>query len=524
MKNTPRMAFTALALLLCLNCGCLPFMGDKRADPARDAIPDFVGDDAVIEGWRWFDITLGGRKTGYTAMLREETIVDGAPAIRFEKITIIRAKRFGVEMAIRVVEECTTTIDYRPISIQETTIQPLSDIEVKRADFEDGLVQVSIEKGGSARSIVREIPGEIYAGPAIFEVLAGRGPTWGDRIEIPLFSFSEPFHHTRTVEVLGHEPWPLKDRTIEVCRLGLKMDGIASQVLIDGEGEICSIESSQVLDFRMTLTDKSEALAFESIGEILVETAVPVNIELPDPRQVTAMRSRLKGPGIAERIDMERTDFASVTPVGTDEVLIENRVLRIDELPRTRIPVNDQDLAPFLRATVNEQCDDPEIRRTALGVIDGNEDVLPALLRLNDWVHHRVANSCAVGYASAEHTIDSMIGDCTEHAVLLGALAKSVGIPTRCVFGIVYHEGRFYYHAWIEAWAGIWVPVDPAWGEAPADATHIALARLVNDEGSLQAAVTRLMPLIGKLEVEVISCTADGMEVSIGPGTREDPK
>ena len=129
-----------------------------------------------------------------------------------------------------------------------------------------------------------------------------------------------------------------------------------------------------------------------------------------------------------------------------------------------------------------------------------------------------------MGYASAGHTIDSMVGDCTEHASLLGALAKSAGIPARSVFGIVYHEGRFYYHAWVEAWAGTWVPVDPAWGEAPADATHIALARFINDEGSLHEAVLKLLPLIGKLEVEVISCIADGMETSFGSDTREGPE
>ena len=490
----------------------------------RRAIDGFVDADAGLEGWTWYNITLGEKKAGYTAMLREETTVEGVAAILFREVTLVRVKRFGIEMAIRVVEECTTTTDYRPISIREVTIQPLSDTEVKMADFEDDLVRVDIEKGGSTQSKARALPGEIYAEPAIFEILAQRSPTWGDRLEIPLFGFSAPFHHTRTVEALGREPFPLKDRSIEVSRFLLKLDGIGSQVLIDDRGSIFSVESSEMLDFRMTRTDKAEALAFESIGEISIETSIPVKLELADPRRVTAMRSRLKGPGIGERIDLEGTGFASVTPVGTDEVLVENRVQGIDELPRIRIPVEDPALAPFLRATVNEQCDDPEIRRTASEVIDGNDDVFNAILRLTDWVHRRVDDSYSVGYASAGHTIDSMIGDCTEHAALFGALAKSAGIPTRSIFGIVYHEGRFYYHAWNEAWAGAWIPVDPAWGEAPADATHIALARLVNDEGSLQAVVTKLLPLIGKLDVEVISCSVDGVEVSIGSEGGESPE
>jgi len=58
-------------------------------------------------------------------------------------------------------------------------------------------------------------------------------------------------------------------------------------------------------------------------------------------------------------------------------------------------------------------------------------------------------------------------GDCTEHAVLLAALARTFGIPARVVEGIAVMEleGRVYAfgHAWVEVYRdGAWQPADAA--------------------------------------------------------------
>jgi transglutaminase-like putative cysteine protease len=58
-------------------------------------------------------------------------------------------------------------------------------------------------------------------------------------------------------------------------------------------------------------------------------------------------------------------------------------------------------------------------------------------------------------------------GDCTEHAVLLAALARALGIPARVAEGIVLMEvqRRVYAfgHAWVEVYRdGAWQPADAA--------------------------------------------------------------
>jgi len=75
----------------------------------------------------------------------------------------------------------------------------------------------------------------------------------------------------------------------------------------------------------------------------------------------------------------------------------------------------------------------------------------------------------SVAYASAAEVARSREGDCTEHAVLLAAMCRSVGLPARVVCGIVYvpslgeKKDVFLPHAWVEAYVGKeWVCIDAA--------------------------------------------------------------
>jgi hypothetical protein len=84
------------------------------------------------------------------------------------------------------------------------------------------------------------------------------------------------------------------------------------------------------------------------------------------------------------------------------------------------------------------------------------------------------------GHQTATQTVRSRSGDCGEMGLLLAALAKARGIPTRVVSGLAYtrsFEGQAYVfapHVWVQAWNGqYWQSFDAALGEF--NAGHIAL-------------------------------------------------
>jgi transglutaminase-like putative cysteine protease len=93
--------------------------------------------------------------------------------------------------------------------------------------------------------------------------------------------------------------------------------------------------------------------------------------------------------------------------------------------------------------------------------------------------------------------------ECQGHTYLYAAFARSLGIPTRVVNGIVYsqHYSGFLYHAWAESLIGDhWITVDPTLVQLPADATHI---KFVEGESFLD--LMPMVDLVGRLQVQIIA-------------------
>ena len=118
--------------------------------------------------------------------------------------------------------------------------------------------------------------------------------------------------------------------------------------------------------------------------------------------------------------------------------------------------------------------------------------------KLVEWVHKNIDKRPVLSLPDALSTLENRVGDCNEHAVLLAALARAVGIPCRVEAGLVYLNGRFYYHAWNLLYLGRWITVDAVYDQVPADVSHI---RFVTGSPSQQL---DLMGIIGKLKLRVI--------------------
>ena len=125
---------------------------------------------------------------------------------------------------------------------------------------------------------------------------------------------------------------------------------------------------------------------------------------------------------------------------------------------------------------------------------------------------HIESKDLSVGFATASDVARTRQGDCTEHAVLLAALLRGAGIPSRCVTGLVYadqfagHEGVFGFHMWTQAWVdGRWVDYDATLPDGVRfDATHIALSVSDLNDGIAGSDMAAMVPLFGNLEIEVV--------------------
>ena len=97
-------------------------------------------------------------------------------------------------------------------------------------------------------------------------------------------------------------------------------------------------------------------------------------------------------------------------------------------------------------------------------------------------------------------------GDCSEHGVLLAAMLRAEGIPSRVASGLVWMDGldAFGWHMWTQAFIdGQWIDLD-ATLRVPFTVGHILVATSALEDGDGQRELLALLGLLGNLEVEVV--------------------
>jgi hypothetical protein len=144
------------------------------------------------------------------------------------------------------------------------------------------------------------------------------------------------------------------------------------------------------------------------------------------------------------------------------------------------------------------QIHDPAIRKLALKIVGDERDPSVIAEKLNQWVFDSLRKVPTFSVPNAVQVLRERKGDANEHTQLFVALARSVGVPARIATGLLFLNGKFFYHAWPEVWLSDWVAVDPTFAQFPADAAHLRFV-----VGGL-ARQTEMLRLMGNLKIHVL--------------------
>ncbi len=122
-----------------------------------------------------------------------------------------------------------------------------------------------------------------------------------------------------------------------------------------------------------------------------------------------------------------------------------------------------------------------------LAVVDSADDAAK-VRALTAFVHQYLSYKPGTAPKPVLALLDNPVGDCTEFADLFTTLARSLGLPSRTVFGLAYsaqEQPAFAFHAWNEvAVHNVWQAVDPTWNQTRVDATHLPLPQ--DEKAALQ--------------------------------------
>ena len=222
----------------------------------------------------------------------------------------------------------------------------------------------------------------------------------------------------------------------------------------------------------------------------------------PEGKEIThgARHVKYRLRSLEGKLDLEFGGIQDLLERGNGYVIIT--VSSVDPgsvVDRLTVELPDSLRALYTASTSFMQSDDPAIKRIADSLTTGLTSDYEKAVAIKDWVFGYLDKRATVTVPSAREVLESRYGDCNEHSILYGAVARAAGIPTVVLAGLVYQGGRFYYHAWDASYTdGMWVSVDPIAGELPASCGHIILK-----VGEIERQ-SEIIPVVGKLRIEVL--------------------
>lgn len=272
-------------------------------------------------------------------------------------------------------------------------------------------------------------------------------------------------------------------KTVEAYLVDINSAGVETTAQVSTEGEVLREESAT----GFTTVQKEGWQIFDVMRQ--KKTPLP---DLPNLFSI-AGNTVLKDP----------VSLKSMTVKIKTEASEETKTLSLDDLSGLDktplpVPVNAAEFSKDLETTPALQVDDPAVSEKAKVIVEGSTTALEASRKLLKWVHENISPVPSLSIPQARQVLGVRKGDCNEYTVLFTAFARAVGIPARMIAGLVYHNGRFFYHAWSEIYLGRWITVDPTFNQMPADVTHIPLT-----QGSLEEQV-KLVTQLGKTKIDVL--------------------
>lgn len=166
--------------------------------------------------------------------------------------------------------------------------------------------------------------------------------------------------------------------------------------------------------------------------------------------------------------------------------------------------------AEFTQSCYFINSNDALVQDHAKKAVGLEKDPWKKALRIEKWVHANMRNKNHEALATADHVARTLEGDCTEYAMLMAAMCRASGVPSRTAVGLVYADVKgapvFAFHMWTEVFArGQWVPLDATLGRGKVGATHL---KITDQSWHDTRTMTPLFPVVrvlGRVAIEVLT-------------------
>lgn len=428
-------------------------------------------------------VSMGGQEVG-TVAARDVRTKDG---FRFERRSHLKIQRGAAFNEVTSVSTSTTTKDLKPIAYRYERTDASGTL-VSAGTVKGEVLVLATEQAGGRNVVEQPLPKDALFATAL-EHLVRTSLKDGLAIERPV-----------VVEELG----AIARMKVTAKRSGdgfavtSSLQGLVTQEEVDAKGRTVVARTPDVGIVAYPPGRAPKDVGQGQSADLLARSTWPA------PRLakgVKRVRYRVTTPDAATFSIPEdaRQKVVARTPTFVEIEVVDG--------PSTKGPLSAAERGKRTAATPYEPVEDPRLVEAAKKATAGAKTTREKARLLAAFVHaHVEQKGLDRGYAPALATLESRAGDCTEHSVLYSALARSLGIPTRLVDGVVVDGGRAGYHEWVEVQIDEegFVPADPTFGEFPASPARLKLAEgstSPDEQLGLSLAASRLLKPGVKIEV-----------------------
>lgn len=506
---------------LCLPCCvlriacCLSFLtpaahaAERHIDPHNPPHGRFADDWAVIY--------LGGQKIGYSHshVTRYGDRIQTGSRMHF---AIGRA-----EQPIKIDMEQSTTETLSGFPVSFATIMGFSQFRNEtRGTVSDGKVTLVTSQFGAETKQTLDFPAEALMSWGLLRESLLRGFKPGTSYTVKTYAPELRTDAAIPAEtVVGDwEEYPALGKTRKGQRVTVTMTAptgtmhMISWVDERGMPQRMQVPAPGIGELEMVVTDEKTALADFVPPEMFLKTTIKADRRIDRAR---AKRIRYK---VTMSLPDMKLEPLPETEAQKVRMLPDNSMeLIVERQPHEQPSGESAELAPeqrkeHLASNLMMNLDDPELKKLAELSIAGADVSDPYKLadRLRSFVTEYVEEkSLNIGFGTAGEVCRTKEGDCSEHAVLLAALGRLHGLPSRVAMGLAYvpifgrQDDIFGYHMWTQFYIdGRWLDVDAALRETQCSPTRITFATSSLHTTGLADLSLPLLNRIGAIHVDIV--------------------
>lgn len=483
--------------------------------------------DEQTEDWQL--ITINGARAGHARSVRTVRQEDGRTVVESLTESKMSMARLGQTMEIETRASVVETVDGKVLRFSTRSGMSALPSET-HGTVVDGTLRLRLVSGGSERTSEQPWRPEALMVEGGRLLMLQKGFAAGTKYSFTVWQPELNRFDEARVEVVGPEAIEVGGARVEATKVlssAKAMPGIVTSSWVDAKGDTLLTEVA-VMGMKIRTEKATREVALgqapapgeapregspakppAAAPEVFLGSMPRSSVILPRPRRVTELVLRLSREEGFHDWDVPE----GMELLGRDARSLRLRVTARPPAAPARLPAPArEDLAPFLRPSVSVQSDDPELVKKAREVVGGETDMLAAGKKLAGWVHAHIANKgYGIGAASAREVFKNKEGDCSEHAVLLAAMLRAAGIPSRVCSGYLYVYGAWGGHAWVSAWVGEWIDLDATIGSQVGDAARIKFSHTRAGEGdSLMEGMLGAAAVMNGLTIEVERYGLDG--------------